>query len=197
MARRAEDDELDAMLNELGDIDIGAPAALPSHWNEPMAAGEFGGKRHDQRDVQQLLSKLDKPSETLKVRAPELPPVEVSSAGTCGACRKDVTDAHFQRTGDGVVYHKSCFVCSSCRRSIEGGACDKKEDGGLLCTSCIKLPTCNRCHKSIGATERFVSPQDGAQFHSGTCTTCGKCRTKLDLDQAFWIRGDLFCKNCA
>jgi hypothetical protein len=83
------DAELDAMLNDLGEMSVGssfssgsAAAALPSHWNETKPANEFQGKRHDDREVQQLLTQLDKNDGTvLRVRAPELPPVESSSAG--------------------------------------------------------------------------------------------------------------------
>ncbi len=189
------DDELDAMLRDLGEIEIGK-VELPKRWNEPTPAASFEGKRHDERDVKQLLSSLDKPKEMLKVRAPELPPVEISSAGVCGVCRKQVTDEHYQKTGDGRVYHRACFTCSVCRRAIEGGVCDKKEDGGLVCTRCIKQERCRRCAGAIGPTDKFVSPEDGVQFHT-TCTTCGKCRNKLDLDHAFWLRGDLYCKSCA
>ena len=75
------------MLNDLGDMEIGKPV-LPAHWGETKPVSEFHGKRHDERELKQLLNTLDKnDGGILRVRAPELPPVEKSTAGACHSCR--------------------------------------------------------------------------------------------------------------
>lgn len=205
MSRRADDAELDDLLDGLDDIQIGGGSSsssssstkpvLPAHWNEPKPQAQHA-RRHDERDINNLLNKLDQQGrERMPVAVvPETAPVEISSAGRCSSCRKDVVDATFSKLGDGSVYHDQCFSCSNCGGRLQG-AVDKDREGRLLCTRCVPLATCKRCGQHIQLTDKFVE-QDGVTLHSNSkCLTCAKCRNPLQ-DEVFYTRGDLHCRNC-
>ena len=186
----ADDEELDAMLAGLDDA-----VRLPSKWAEPIQGQSSVEKRHHQKDVEHLVEKLDKFGGIQAGVVPHMDPVVATTAGPCDACRKEISDAVYSSTGDGAKYHDSCFVCAKCSQKITG-ACEKKA-GKMICAKCINLPKCKRCCEDIRAEQKFVSPEDGVQYHSGTCTTCGKCRNKLNMESIYFLRGDLYCRDCA
>lgn len=186
--------ELDDLLADLDSVQIGGGGVrLPSDWNEPRKETTVA-KRHDERGVERLLEQLEQKQETVVATVPHMDPVNVSNAGNCGVCRTVIVDRNYA-TAAGNNYHESCFLCSKCRAKIVG-SCDLVNDR-LVCERCVDLAVCRRCAGTISSTQKFVSPSDDTKYHSGTCTTCGKCRSKLNLDEIFFLKGDLFCRDCA
>lgn len=185
-----DDADIDAMLDGL---DLDKPA-LPSKWNEPVPVTDFQGKRHDERDVNSLLGKLNQRVEMPTVRVPEAQPFVASTAGPCAACSKPISDAHFN-TVEELKFHESCMRCSKCNASLNGGGPLERNGRQLVCSRCIALPRCQRCAAAIQLTDRFVEADSGAKYHSPQCLTCAKCRTSLGGD-AFAKAGDLYCREC-
>ena len=109
-------------------------------------------------------------------------------------CGRSITDATYSTAG-GARYHTACFLCSVCKTTITSAV--EKEGSSLVCAECVSLPACKRCAKPIAVKAPFVSPDDKTKYHSGTCTTCAKCKAKLDLNDVFFLQGDLHCKPCA
>merc|ERR1719197_928725 len=191
------DAELDDMLNGLDEIEVsgtgGNAVRLPAKWGEAEKKSSVQ-RRHGDQEVAKLLSSLDRDPSMPRAQVPHMDAVKVTTAGPCAACHAEIEDANYSSTG-GSKFHDLCFKCSRCNGQISG-ACEM-EGSRLICSSCVSLPKCKRCGTDIGVTDKFVSPDDNVKYHSGRCTTCASCRTTLDLNDVFFLKGDLYCKQCA
>lgn len=151
-------------------------------------------KRHDDKDVENLVERLGKFEGVLLPAVPTTAPVEESTAGPCSGCGKKIVDRTYSTLGRDN-YHTACFTCSRCQTAISGSG--EKVGNALVCERCVDLPKCRRCGGAIAVSQRFVSPDDATKYHSDGCVTCGDCKARLNLDNVFFLNGDMFCEKCA